>query len=539
MSQLPEDQLKALQSLTAALQGTDIKDFLLSAAGIKNQDNSTKQPSSSDTKQDPPRITQKPMDSFVQSQQASKPVAPTLATYLAPHAKNYIQREVNTTKSQFIPSFLKMYYVLNQMDQVLSDNYYARRALVHFYPSVSRIYYGVLAWYQTLLVMRHRRALPSDHLSFLESFEEAYPPGTLAIAGPLLPFFKAVTSSSPENARFRAVHPSYHNQAFNGATLQERMRDNTSHAFWYMPDIQALCYMHHELMKDFPGVLALGVDDSHSAGNKTVTYTAVNGYDKVVDLQHHPRSQYRKHYFPFECHRAQDSAPNATVDPLDLSRISFFGYNSNGPYPRMDVDDRRSMTKCGLAEPYMVSKDLTAQFKNNFSRIRIPEVDGTFSVSTVSELFLMEEDMSWFSEIAATMAAYAKFFPGSGTLGDCSLEGPRTGQYLARIQAPRTLPTTPEFYGNESIVHQFNAGLHTTISEEDDITELLARYTQINTRMYPTHPWLGTMGSAATRNGPFWDIRPVFTASTIDEAWIQTPQVIKASALDRPDKISS
>nr|AVM41707.1 capsid protein [Heterobasidion partitivirus 20] len=532
---LSPDQVASLASLSEALKGTDLESFVKSLAGQVIKTSSVPAPDVKDSAPAPKDQTEQ--TKLLSDLQSGTPKSTANASvYLAPHTKNYIQRDVNTTKSKYVPCFLKFFYVLNEMDTVLSDNYYARRALPNFYPTVTRLYYSVLIWYQVLRVMHHNNSLDPEGQAFLTTLENNFPPETLSIAAPLLPFFQSITTSTPENKRFRRHFPAHDLNALSDVTLENRMHDNTVEADWLMPHIPALAYLHHEIIKAFPGTITLGADDSHSAGNKTVTYTPLPGYDTVVDLQHHPRSQYRRSYFPFECHRAQDNTPNATVDPLNLSRISFFGANQDGPYQRLPAEDRRSMTKCGLAEPFVVNKDLTAQFKNNFARINVPEVGADYASETLAALFLMEEDMSWFSDIAGTLSAYATFFPGSGTLGDCSLEGPRVGQYVNRIQAPATLPVTPTYHGQTTIIHQFNSALSTTISEEEEITELLARYTQVNTRMYATHPWIGTLGSDIHRNGPFWDIRPIYTHSTVDEAWIQTPQTIKSAALERPDK---
>jgi len=287
------------------------------------------------------------------------------------------------------------------------------------------------------------------------------------------------------------------------------------------------------MMMDCPstGDVTFGADDSDDANRhtKTVTYTPENGYDHIVDLLRHPKVRAR-HLFPLG--RERRSVPNTANVYSDAFGVTFFD-DITQPWNYLPAVRKRSMTKCGLAEPIKVHVDLIPQFKANFSFLDIPTVSETDTFESIEDTLGFTTSMEWFSQVVAQMTVYCQFFPNSGHLGDCSLEGPRTGQYIAKIATPTTLPPDPEFYGDERSLVRFSSSLNTTVNEEEPIIELLARYTEINTRMYDTHPWLPELGNRFYRNGDFWNTRPLYTRGTTDDGWMQTPAFVKSIILER------
>lgn len=535
MSLSPE-QIAALSNLAESLKGSSLSDFVLSAANQAIKSAKPENPAVPDKAITPSNDQKEVLDSLSDT---TKPAAASPSVYLAPHAKNYIQREINATGSTFVPILLKFFFCVNILDMTLSDNFYARRSLPFMYPSLSRIYFAVLIHYQLLRVARYCKDITPEAAAFLDTLEDAYPPATLAIPGPLLPFFQALCSSIPENKRFRRVFPK-HPQDWIDDTLPtcDRAAQNAAANTrdWYLPYIPYLVNMHHTLMTAFPGVITFGADDSHNAGNKTVALVPIPGYDHIAQVLHHPRAATRNVYFPFAVTNSVNHVVNATANIYRAATTTILGTDIGRPMSDMTNDGAEMITKCGLAEPFNVHKDLTNQFVQNFSRLPIPEVDMNDYIDTWAASFCMEDSMHWFAELAASMSAYATFFPGSGTLEDAKLEGPRVGQYVCAIQAPRVAIARPLHYGQGSSIHNFASRLSTTVNEEETITELLAHYTQINSRMYAAHPWLGNLGSAARRHGDFWTIRPLYQNGTTDEAWIQFPQTIKSTVLERPGK---
>nr|QDW81306.1 putative coat protein [Rhizoctonia solani partitivirus 8] len=187
--------------------------------------------------------------------------------------------------------------------------------------------------------------------------------------------------------------------------------------------------------------------------------------------------------------------------------------------------------KIGFAEQIKVHADLTTQFKANEHRIQLPDIGSTFNIDSWPARFAIDEDDEWFSELAASMGTYARFWPGSATLADIDTEGPSVGQYVLHPKMPTNIRLSPEYFGDSRPIHLFDATMTTTVKNGHPLTEALASYAQVHVTYPTTQTDLSVAGG--NRNGPFWDIRPIYGPGTLDTAWVQTPQVLREAMLER------
>lgn len=532
---LSPDQVTALTQLAESLKGTTIEDFIKSSAGQPTPNEKTPDPTTGNSP--PSKGIEDPKTTLDHVNQTHETSPPSASIYLAIHAKNYIQRELNVTKSSYIPSSQKMFFILNIMDTLLSQNFYARRALPGFFPTVTRLYFAILFHIQTLRCMDHVQAISYGYSLFLERFMNTFPIETLPIPGPLLPVFKALCCSVPENKRLRRVYPTLPIDYLTSQDANSRLADNLP-IDKIIPFIPQLAHLHSLLPLPFGGRVITGADGSHAAVSATLTVTAEPGYDTIIDLLHHPRPSIRQLYFPFPSDRI---APHALNGTNETHAVEVTIYGNTATWQNQAADLKRSLTNAGIAEEIRVNKDLITQFKSNFTTVPIPipdlTTDDTNDPHQIDAHYLMDQSLEWFADLIAQMTAYATFWPGSGTLGDCSVDGPRTSQYVCQLIAPAIPPATPRFFADPASLVRFDHRLETSVSEEETITELLSRYAAVNITMYPTHPWAATIGNNTTRLGDFWTVLPRYTNGTIDQSWIQTNQALKATILEKPSAI--
>jgi hypothetical protein len=123
--------------------------------------------------------------------------------------------------STFVPSAHMMYYVLHVMDTSLISIKHWSSQLPRWNPLPSRAYYGILFYIQTLRCMKAAGILPGDLMRFLNTFEESFPFESLIIAGPLTPFFKALSVCSPPYLEYGYVTPAL--PALPGATIASHL----------------------------------------------------------------------------------------------------------------------------------------------------------------------------------------------------------------------------------------------------------------------------------------------------------------------------
>lgn len=537
MSQLSAEQIVSLNQLADALKGTTIEDLIKANLGTKD-------------------ATDSKSSSALKDLEDVNPELPGLSAILSKYAENYVTRIDNGHRSYLIPSAMKMFHILNLMDTHLSDNYYARRSLPTWFPTTSRLYFAILWTYQIARVMSDNSKLAPQDEAFLNDLVKKCPPEKLAIPGPLMPFFKAVTASIPENKYIKPVVPAFPDQfpylkvdaTSDPAAVSSKTRfwNNYTAIDWQIPVPHYIAHLHYLLTQPVTKKIQFGADDSANTGNKTVATTdlvtadlGINPANMSIQAQllTAPKRAAIRKYYPFAITAQGTPTANTTTNPEDVTHRSIFGEDKRGPFTGLSDVEKSLFTKLGINEPILVHKDLIQQLVDNAYRSSIPEVSTDTldeEIFSLAEFMLLDTDLAWFNKLAGEMATYAKFFPESGTLADCSIVGPRFVQHIAQMHAPNTLPSRPQCFADPASLPTYDVSLNTSVATSEIISESIARFTLVNQQMYATHPWLGHFTNFSGRTGQFWQINPSFDKGTIDSSWTQDEINIKNWIIQRP-----
>jgi hypothetical protein len=180
-----------------------------------------------------------------------------------------------------------------------------------------------------------------------------------------------------------------------------------------------------------------------------------------------------------------------------------------------NVDIKSAITSPGLRFPVIITKDVIANLSDgNIDDFILPEPSDMKKTETYQQYMCMT-DFTWFRSFLGPMSDYANLFNGSGTLADCSPDGPPVGAYVFSYTS--AIPTTPSPLADGPITmldgkanFEMIGQLRTTEPTPDPITERLAVLTHIHARL-PTGHFHKTVATATNmRNGNVWDQRPIY-----------------------------
>nr|QRV71495.1 capsid protein [Gyromitra esculenta partitivirus 1] len=379
--------------------------------------------------------------------------------------------------STFFPNATVMYLILHQMNLVLSDHFYFLRSAPDFHPALLRVYFGILFIVQTLRAQHAANSLTgTGQYEFIKRFTDAYPAETLAIPAPLLQVFKALCASQPEIPQLGLVTP-FLPSKLGPATLKDITPQ--SNATWFLPDIT--------------GILSLLYLQSTS-------------------------KEYKKGFHPSFSTSADTTFRGATFDK-DHSKWT-------------DVQ-AWSLRYPGIEHPFETGKKVNDSFfEDRYEDLGLPSIGGTTANDTVECFTLLSGNISWFAKLRDIAGVAAKYFPGSGSLADCATIGLPIGQIQSHTVAPDTLPTKPTGFTQDSSFNMdLSFKLQTTARSIPQLAVIMAGASQVNVRIYKTHPAFGTRMSRQI--GPFWDIRPVESSTTEDSIFYGMSDSIKKAIKDK------
>lgn len=117
------------------------------------------------------------------------------------------RKEVST----FIPNSQFMFEVIFTMDKILGSSNIWTQELQSWSPLHTRLYYGTLFYIQTMRAMAACTDLDEENMVFLDYLLSQFPPESLPVAGPLVPFFKSLCSCDPPFPEFGPVCPTLGN----------------------------------------------------------------------------------------------------------------------------------------------------------------------------------------------------------------------------------------------------------------------------------------------------------------------------------------
>jgi hypothetical protein len=377
----------------------------------------------------------------------------------------------------FTPTSNAMYVVLAQMDKTMSTTKRWLDNSFGWIPAYSRLYYGVLFIIQVLRAQRDAGTLDMGSLPMLQTFELYFNPGNLLIAGPLVPIFKALSTSKIDSDLFGNVAPQ----------LPERINMDPNHPV--VPrSLDPNITMH------IPAIPAI-FDEICTAIHLQAGAHEI--FQKILVTGNSPGTFGTAH------------APNSP--PTDA-------YNLPG------LAQRIALTDLTVSNFYQCAPSYTfpAPQANN---IVAPGITNWFHYCRLQTGDNGHHE--WLSRLAGTMNNYAQFFRGSLPLGDIASSSLPTGQILGNYK-PNTLPTA-NVSPQTLVSGSGNATSQGHFYQRPEITSLAAKwhsktmaipipeewrafYAQVNC----LHPSLRDDEPRHFRTGTFWTLPDVRTADNVD-----------------------
>lgn len=421
---------------------------------------------------DGPATSKKPSFKKEDVDAAERPELDESSDMLALVPEIHLPRRVKYGHNLFVPNLYCMFQILFEMDKYIIRKFKARRAAQLLCPPFHILYFAELVCYQTLRCLSFAGYLENDDDSqFLDSLTRRYPPAIIPVPGFILPFLKAITTFIPQNKQYQRVSPSFPGQIVRSASKSWYAQNEGSQHFPLVPIIAGICSLFKtEAEKDTKPVTTFFKDNWPFGKFKTGSTTE---YASDIDL-------------------------NSIKLPKDTAT--------------WNIRSQSAITSPGLKNKLVYSKDLAANLADgNIDDYILPETE-EFTVFKTYQEFMLMTDMTWFKSFLAPMADYANLFNGSGTLADCSVDGPPTGAY---IYSYSSLPTgskardRPITMLDGKTVFTLAGNIRTAEKEEDPLSERMSALTHIHARL-PSHHFYSANNKDNGRNGIVWDQRPIY-----------------------------
>ena len=394
---------------------------------------------------------------------------------------NYLARRKVST---YYPSCLMMDYIIHIMNDYLVDNHYFKRDAPHYHPYILRLYYGVVFWIQCVRAGLEARKLTAEQHQFLLRFLDCHSLESLTIAAPLLPLFKTLCSSEPENKSYGLVFPTIPSSA--GPPRRDAfMREAVPNFF--LPNI--------------PGIFALLENLNSLINGEPAVYPAKGRHIPVPE-----------------------AGNVATI----------FGHYSFPPLNERTNFERYALCSPGLQYLCEADKKMNESFAERYDYYDFPTTLANDDLRPLDAFLHMRDSMAWFNQVKAVAAVAAKYFVGSGSLADCAPFGIMSNQYATNLQSVAT-PELPRHSADKRALFPFSFRLSTTVTNPAPLTEAMAAMAQTHISMPPNHPYLGTFGTPVG-TGPFWAIRPIERSEVDETTYLSLPASVKDLLRSDPPK---
>jgi hypothetical protein len=411
---------------------------------------------------------------------ATERVKPQVASdMIRPYVGLKINYKAKKAPSSYTPSSLMMDYIVHQINNLLVDNFYFKRACPDYHPYILRLYYGMIFWVQCLRAGLHARQIEIDAHVALTSFLDAFPLETLPISGPLLSLFKTLCCSQPEIPTYGVVYPKC------PSTPGPERRDS------FIAE-----GVEHHVMPNIPGIFALLSDLNQRLNPEDAAQATYPAKGK---------------HFPVTA-----AAAAATI----------FGHHSFPVHATRTARQKWSLVSSGLQYPCEADKKLHENFAERYENFCFPTLTDADDLSPFPSFLHIGTNMAWFAQVRDVAAVEASFFEGSGTLADCAPFGVASNQVVVHYTAPDTAPAAPTRSADPASLFPFALRLKTSSRSLPELAEAMAAFAQTNIQMFGTHPFLPNFGTAQ-RVGPFWDIRPEETSIKDDTSFLSLREIIR------------
>ncbi|CAH1171203.1 unnamed protein product [Phaedon cochleariae] len=423
----------------------------------------------------------------------SKPAkeSSSLSTILKPYLRTPLTGNPFQEISTFFPSAYNMYYIVHIMDDILRKNIYFRRQEDAWHPFISRLYFGIVFYIQTLRAELKSGIISPAHRRFLTKFLRDYPPETLPIPGPLTSTFEALDCSTPPNSLVGLVTPQVPKTLVALRARQLFITDEGHSGLLAVPYI--------------PGILGF-INKMLTAANadQVPDYTVTQGFDDTVE----------------RTLNGSIFAPGAWT-PVQ----------------------RTTLLLPGMLYSPETNRDIDATFYNYGKRLNLPVPAAEDLISSLPHFLYLNRDNTWFGKIVQIMGTYSTYFRASSSLAECSAKF--TASPLIISEYTKTSAQTAALNPLNTLTHAFpNQGVFTfECSHKTYETSLPPAATMVaqsaKLNVMTQLPNLGNFSLLGhfnvSRHGPYWTRTPYHQTSAKEETWKSIGSIVSEKyALSRP-----
>lgn len=390
--------------------------------------------------------------------------------------------------STFVPTLMNYFEVVHFMDQLIASNVFFKQQL-HWHPFVSRLYFAVLAYYQTLRAMDHAKLGTTQTRQLTTLLLKDLPPEQLPVPGPLVPILNAICCTSPESDLYRLVCPRIPDNP--GPRTRPGLISNTTSML---------------LMPNIPLLLGLANSIINASPDSIPDYTVENTFSDAKDMM-----------------------------------LSGYVFKANA----WDQQCRSLLCQPGLHRTPETLPELDIRFNIFGSDLSLPVIDEHTDLYSLED-FTQLNTVSWIDNLIPTMSHYCEFFKESGNLGQCEPYGPKC--CLMRSRPTQITSDTDATNICRTITHAFPnkfpyKHIYDQRSYEETIPQRVAatgQYASINTRC--DYPGLGNWARMnipnGGRTGPYWQQNPSTLHQPDDRGFLEVKNKIISYYYIREPSIS-
>lgn len=348
-----------------------------------------------------------------------------------PYARHPLKSIPRRSINSYTPTPFNMYEVLHYMDTLTQINPHFHNENLACHPIISRIYYGELFILQTLRCMQYAGILSLDNDPEVITLLKMYPPDSLSIAGPLVPIFRALSTSKPSDPSYNMVTPAYTHSIHDRAQLLAPFDDA---GFLATPNIPLLLALANRFNLDFePDLPDMTSPDFFNAAN----------HNEIIDFE-----------FPAEAWTAHM---------------------------------RRILLSPGLIRTPETDDQIDQQFQDYMQNLRLPNPYPQDIFQDIINFSYVTEPYC-FKQVTEIMTVYNAQFKEASTLGAVALSGSTAGlikttmPLLSSPTAAQNSVATIDMFPN---VFPFKyVYSHSTIEPDiPQIQQMQSKYASINATM--------------------------------------------------------
>lgn len=434
-----------------------------------------------------PRLTSHKPEKTVKKTENPKQVsASTLFAILTPYLRNPGTGKNEPETSSYTPCAYHMYYIVHLMDDLMRKSFYFKRQEDAWHPLISRLYFGILFYIQTLRAELIAGTITPSHKRFLIKFLRDYPPETLSIPGPLVAIFESLNPTKPSTTLYGQVTPSI--PKLNGRlTAADLILYEQGNAF-------------HLSLPYIPGILGFIRLLLVAPANAIPDFTLPTTFDNTADRT--------------------------------LNGHIFIANSWN-------ETERATLLQPGLLYPLETNNDIDTSFNRYGNRLRIPTPQANSVITNLSQFCFLHDDNTWFGNILQIMNTYSSYFLGSTTLAECTA----TTTVAPLIISKFTTGSTPQPNDNpiHTLTHAFPMSGVFNYDYQHETTEInipptaamIAAGTKTNCQtLLRNLGFYSELGHPiTTRHGPYWYHYPLHRLSQRETTWKTLGSIISEKYL--------